>query len=81
MFRPKHIQNKFEDATVVYAFDKGAIATWIAKYIKPHYIKQFVLYKADEMFSRTRSTMWPGISIRRPRSSCCPPPCMTRCWM
>jgi len=33
MFRPKHLQNKFEDATVVYAgsaSDKGALATWIA---------------------------------------------------
>ena len=33
MFRPKHLQNKFEDSTVVYdgsASDKGALATWIA---------------------------------------------------
>lgn len=33
MFRPKHLQNKFEDSTLVYdgsASDKGALATWIA---------------------------------------------------
>ena len=33
MFRPKHLQNKFEDATAVYdgsASDKGALATWVA---------------------------------------------------
>jgi len=32
MFRPKHLQNKFEDSAVVYSgsdSDKGALATWI----------------------------------------------------
>jgi len=33
MFRPKHLQNKFEDSEVIYsesASDKGALAAWIA---------------------------------------------------
>ena len=36
MFRPKHLQNKFEDSEVIYsesASDKGALTAWIAENI------------------------------------------------